>query len=286
MCFVEIIFGISLLLYNGKYTKWGYCFHLFGLFLNLTSFLLVIRLWNHVLASQRLLPVYNTQYIVFLLINFISLIFDIVIYCIYGENEMNLFGNIVVTITNSIYILSLFITSCVLLWYGNDLKKKLTATTRIRTTTRTKSTTRSGYKNPLKSLLIRINISLLMFIICYGIRIIGLTIVTIVSLKNGHSVNLDPVRFILWIIFFFWIPTICPGVIFLYVMRYHPSHQNENSEENLLDSTSSAISVTSERDVNHVVTNLSTDIEGNDQEVYRNRMQFYSTDSNDNMRLF
>ena len=49
---------------------------LVGLYCNIVTFLLVIRLWNHVLASMRLLPVHNRPYGGFLAVNFLSLVTD------------------------------------------------------------------------------------------------------------------------------------------------------------------------------------------------------------------
>ena len=206
-CVLEIIFSISLLVYDGEYVRWGYSCHLVGLYCNIAAFLLVIRLWNHVLAGQRLLPVRNRYYVLFLAVNLISTMTDLVVYCIYGEGDMTKVATVIAVTANVVYVLSLFVASCVLLFYGLDLKSKL-------------SESSTGITESLRSLLWRINLSLLLFALCYGIRILGVAYITLVKVELDHT------GLLLWVLVSFWIPTLGTGVIFLYIMHHHASYRS------------------------------------------------------------
>lgn len=206
-CLLEVLFSASLLLPDGKDAKWGYSLHMVGLYCGIISFLLVIRLWNHVLFSQRLLRVRSLPYVIFLLINFVSLLVDLVVFNMYGESESS--ATVLAIIANIIYVLSLFVVSCVLLWFGYDLKKKLTAAP-------------AGISDVLQALLRKINISLLLISLCYGVRIFGVGYVTAVTVRDGQSPKLGQRAYLLWILGSFWIPFLGTGLLFLHIMHYRP----------------------------------------------------------------
>lgn len=208
-CFLEMLYSISLVVYN-DIVQWGYSLHLVGLYCGILCFLLVIRLWNHVLFSQRLLRVSSEPYIAFLGVNLVSMLVDLTVYNMFGDSEMTRAVKVLAVLANIVYVLSLFLASCVLLWLGHDLKNKLTASP-------------AGISATLRLLLRKINISLLLISACYGVRILGVGYITFLTVRDGHSPELGQRDYLLWVLFSLWIPFVGTSLLFLHVMHHKPT---------------------------------------------------------------
>lgn len=284
---LEILFNFSLILYNGENVRWGYSLHLVGLYCGILSFLLVIRLWNHVLFSQRLLPVRSHMYVIFLAVIFVSLVVDLSVYNIYGENDLNKAAKTLAIISNIVYVSSLFVASCVLLWFGYDLKNKLTSSP-------------AGISDILRALLRKINISLLLLALCYGARIMGVGYIILMTIKEGHSPNFRQRDYVLWVLLSFWIPSLGTGLLFLHIMHHRPSPHSTTILASQSSSAPASVGISSAVDstasTSSRLMSLSVEegllgrrplaessrFDGNDfapQNLARNRMDFFSSDS-------
>ena len=286
----HVVFGISaslesiysLSLYTADdITEWGYTCHLIGLYLNLLAFLLVIYLWNHVLASQNLLRVRMRFYYAFMVSNLISVVVEVSLSLYYHENDGSI-KSIDSIAANILYILSLLVTCLMLLVAGNRIKNKL-------------NPDGDNRKNrSMRNLLRKINVCLIVFIASYSLKIYFVSRWTIVWIITGEEPGFTQFSDFSWYLLTYWIPTLAPGIIFLYIMRYRsstinilkesltcimPSDQVYNYDvEDGIGNEKQPKSPT--RSISNTSTcSASSELPQND--IFVNRMTFFSKDGND-----
>jgi hypothetical protein len=129
-------------------------------------------------------------------------------------------------------VVSLFVACCVLLCYGLDLKSKLVESS---------ADISDIVLRKINTLLRKITLSLLLFLLCYGICICGVVYITLFRVTRGHSQA--PSTYLLWVLVLFWIPTLGTGLIFLHIMHFWPVEAGAEAEADAtLTSTSTPAS--------------------------------------------
>lgn len=215
----ECVSAISQCL-NVEYSRWGYICHLLGLYMNLIAYLMVIFMWNHVLACQNLIQVNWKFYILFLSINGLSTIVEVAIFAYYGDvDEYTTVQILDGFAANILYVVSLFVTTLLLLVIANKMKNKLKPQESNSLTSRS-----SGGNNPqsIRRLLHKINICLIIFLCSYSLRIYFISRFTVTWMLTGHEPEFAQYSMFMWALMTYWIPTLAPGLIFLYIMRFRP----------------------------------------------------------------
>lgn len=241
-----------------EYSRWGYIAHLLGLFANLVLFVTVIFMWNHVLASQNLIQVKWKYYAAFLGINFISTLLEVGTYGYYGDtDEFTTLQDVVNFSANILYVLSLFVSTIMILVVADRMKRKLTpessgnsssnsssssssggasdTATRQSSTTSSKASARATHK-----LLHKINMCLLLCLLSYSVRIYFIGRLTVVWMLTGVEPGFDQFSQLWWTVLTFWLPTLAPGILFLYVMRPSSARARDQDKQQMSAALSEA----------------------------------------------
>ena len=226
--------------FNAGYSRWGYISHLLGLYMNLVAFIMVIFMWNHVLASHNLIQVNGKFYMTFLGVNFVSTLLEVAIFAYYGDvEEYSTIQIIAGFAANILYVISLFVTTLLLLVLAHNMKNKLKPhDSSSRSSSQTNRLSDRQNSQSIQSLLRKINMCLIIFLCSYSLRIYFIGRFTVTWMLTGEEPLFTQYSDFMWALMTYWIPTLAPGVISLYIMRYRPRDPaGDKMKESLTTST-------------------------------------------------
>mmetsp|Transcript_24881 Transcript_24881/g.36699 ORF Transcript_24881/g.36699 Transcript_24881/m.36699 type:complete len:305 (-) Transcript_24881:135-1049(-) len=217
---LECLYFVSLFVYD-YYVRWGTAIHLMALYWNLLAFVTIIMLWSVTTYHGRISKTQRYVGRIFLGFNLVSTIADIILWCI-TLDENNSLNPLRSTLT-LIYVFSLLMLSLGLYVHGYRLKLKL------RLSIPRGSPDAATIKAKMEAVYQRINAVLIVCILCYGLRAI-LILVLVCDRAALYDIPL-----LVWFVLTAFIPTIGPGITFLYIMRYQPEHCSPSSNEDSVD---------------------------------------------------
>jgi hypothetical protein len=231
---LECVSALSQLL-DSEYSRWGYIPHLLGLYVNLVTFVNVIFMWNHVLASQNLIQVKWQFYVAFLSVNLVSTLLEVGLYAYYGNiavEDYTMLQRMDGFVANALYVLSLFVTSILILVIAEKLKRKLDSSGSGSVSSRGSGSVPSAARSTRK-LLRKINACVLVCLLSYTMRIYFIGRLTVMWMLTGDEPGFSQYSKLWWQVLTYWIPTLTPGFLFLYIMRPHIA--TESTSERVSD---------------------------------------------------
>ena len=203
----EFVYMIGMAL-DGDYTKWNYSAHTLALWFNLVAFSTVIILWAKTIALGGSSESVN-RFVLF--VNAVNLVLAIaVVISVAIARSMNdyLDNNPVPCLASIVvHSLSLLAFSAWMLSYGLRLQWRLTTYPQWEPMEVTRRV----------EILFKINIVLVLCVVCYTLRVIALAFL-LVDILSGT--DFTAVASVLgWFVVSGFVPTLIPGAVLLYVMR-------------------------------------------------------------------
>jgi len=211
----EGLYSFSIIIYQG-YTTWGFSLHMLALFCNLLSFTTVLGMWSKALSTNELVQKERVIGVCFVGINTLSTLVDLIVLGV-GGFYSELYAKVEIY-TTMLYVLSLFILSGGLLVYGCRLRMKLSQPLSLPL----QSAEEMLLREKAIALLNRITVVLATCTVCYTVRAVFLLMLVASHITNGdgrHADAVNSIPLLLWFVVTSWIPTIIPGLFFMYIMK-------------------------------------------------------------------